>query len=320
MKYRYLFVMCALFLWTGCYEEEDIQVTEGLEISYSLPQGDHSYDIDIVSWYEKYGFYTLYIYEKKDIYWANTDWSERFEDGTGNRLRVKSADPDYVGKQLEIFRQGFLELYPDSLLMRYMPLKVLLCSELWDTQSMRIYDWNLGVFIDSLVFNKMWAYEGWDYIAVNGGSQEVDTMRLSSKSELQASVNAIFLKCLNERGVIEITEEFVDISDYTYAYLMGDQAFARGFITRAPLSNDIKAAQRNDFSAYLKLVCMSIDQLEASPDRRYDYDYAYDMSLVGALHPTRDVNGLVRRKYDVLINMLKEMGINTDQIQYPDFE
>lgn len=320
MKYRYLFIMCAAFLWVGCNQEDDIEVKEGLEISYTLPQGDHDYDGEIVDWYEKFGFYTLYIYEKKDIYWANTGWEERLDsESQGGSLRAEAAEPDHVGKQLDLFKCAFMDLYPDSLIAQYMPLKVLLCSELWRTDWDIKWNWDTGEKIETLIFTKRWAYEGWDYVAINGGSQEIDTMGLVSKSEFQAAVNTIFLNRLNKKNGIEMSEEFISISDYTPRYLGVDQAFVCGFIDRTPCGDDVEAAKKDDFMAYLRLASMSIVQLEAIPDRRYDYDYNNNVSLVGAFHATRDVNGLVRKKYEVMIKILKEMGIDTDQFQYPEF-
>ena len=324
MKYRFLFALCVCFLWIGCDKDDDIKVSEGLEMSYTLPQGTHDYDDDIVAWYEKYGFYTLYLYGNKDIYWANTAWEERFEEVGkygGGSLKAKAANEDYVGKQLELFEYSFLNVYPDSLLAHYMPLKVLCCSELFLTNWAHNYDWETGNWERKLVYDKTWAYEGWDYIAINGGSKEMDTLGNVSKMYFSAGVNTFFIKRLYKVGKIKMTEEFANVSDYTYEYLLAGATFARGFIVNDPLHGSMINDQKADFESYMDLVGIPLGLLETVPDTRYDDDMDYEnniykkMSLIGALHETRDVNGLVRRKYEAVIKILKELGIDTDKLQ-----
>lgn len=337
MKYSFLFVICALFLWTGCNDEDDIKVSEGLEISFTLPQGDHDYDDDIVAWYDKYGFYTLYIYEPKDIYWANTSWEERFEeDGkSGGKLRAKMAEEEYVGDQLKVFEHFFLDVYPDSLLTRYMPLKVLSCAELWTTRWKVEYNWELGERVRTLLYDTIWAYEGWDYIAMNGATSEMNMKDAASQMRLSYEMNTIFLKKLYKAGKFEMTEEFASVSDYSGTdYLRGplDQGpveqpwqkgcLPRGFLADNPLgSGSVEANQERDFEEYLNIVAMPLKMLEGTPDTRFDEGYYPDnyeptkWSVVGALNATRDVNGLVRKKYEAFIKILKAQGIDTDKLQ-----
>lgn len=326
MKYSFLFVICALFLWTGCNDEDDIKVSEGLEISFTLPQGDHNYDDDIVAWYDKYGFYTLYIYEPKDIYWANTSWEERFEeDGKlGGKLRAKMAEEEYVEDQLKVFKHFFLDVYPDSLLTHYMPLKVLSCAELWSTRWNKKYDWELGEMVSTLIYDTIWAYEGWDYIAMNGAGTEMNMKDTASQMYLSYEVNTIFLKKLYKAGKFKMTEEFANISDYSGTdYLSGPfYCLPRGFLADNPLgSGSVKANQERDFEEYLNIVAMPLKMLEGTPNTRFDEGYDPDTyepmkwSVVGALNATRDVNGLVRKKYEAFIKILEAQGIDTDKLQ-----
>lgn len=320
MKY-FLVIACALFLCTGCYDEDDIHVTEGLEMAYTLPQGEHDYDALIMDWYEQYGFYPLYIFEDRDIYWANTSWDERFEDGSGGTLQGTPANPDYVGEQLEMFNTGFMEIYPDSLIEKYMPLKLLLCSELWNVNLTRMYDPAAGGIVDKLIYTKLWARQGWNYIAINGGSEEMDTITPLYKAEFQSEVNAIFISRLYEEGVLEMPEEFGQVSDYTGSYLTGDTIFARGFLqdNPVPISSTLESMIESDFEAYLSLLSKPMSWLDTTPGPLYEYDYTGFARLVlkGVLQ--RDKNGLIRKKYGILMNMLKEKGIDIDRLQYPAF-
>lgn len=327
MKYSFLFVICALFLWMGCDDEDDIKVSEGLEISYTLPQGDHEYDDDIVAWYDKYGFYTLYIYEPKDIYWANTNWEERFEQEngrSGGKLSAKMAEEEYVGDQLKVFEQFFLDVYPDSLLTHYMPLKVLSCAELWSTRVKAGYDYELGEMVRTVVYDTIWAYEGWDYIAMNGAGLKMNVKDAASQMRLSYEVNTIFLKKLYKAGKFKMTEEFASVSDYSGTdYLVGPVGcLPRGFLADNPLGGGaVEANQERDFEEYLNIVAMPLKMLEGTPDTRFDGGYYPDnyeptkWSVVGVLNATRDVNGLVRKKYEAFIKILKAQGIDTDKLQ-----
>ena len=165
MRYKYWLILSVALFWLGCNDEDDIVVKEGLEMTYTLPQGDHAYDDQIVEWFEKYGFYTLYIYDKKDIFWANEKWDERLEWQVGGEYRGEPADPEYAGKLVELFKYSFVDIYPDSLLARYMPLKVMLCSELWSTYWDVTWDWEAGESVRTLMSDKIWANQGWDNIS-----------------------------------------------------------------------------------------------------------------------------------------------------------
>lgn len=324
MKYSLLVVMAFLFVFVGCYNEDDIHVTEGLEVSYSLPQGDHPYDTTIMNWYEQYGFYTLYIFENKDIYWANTNWEERLDEGGGGNLRGNPADPNYVGELIDILEQGLINVYPDSLITNYMPLKVLLCMDLWNVLQGGGYDWDLGEYVSYLDSTKIWAYEGWDYIAVNGGSETMRPISDEEKAELQAAVNSIFLQRLYEGSVLEIPEEFGEVSDYsTQGYYTAPTIFEYGFVRDNPLGNFSAGTEvmiEEDFESYIPLLARPLSWLEAEPGELYEYDVQYNQTLILKGVFNRDVNGLIRQKYNILMDMLEEKGIDIQQLQNPVFD
>ena len=80
---RYLLtIILGLFLWTGCNDDDETLVpsTEP-EFRYVLPQGNHDYDTKIVNWYEDCGFYILYKYEDKDVFYnENMPWAGFVQD------------------------------------------------------------------------------------------------------------------------------------------------------------------------------------------------------------------------------------------------
>ena len=63
-----LFLGCVLFI--SCYDEGKIKPSEEPELiygKYTLPQGDHDYDDDIVAFYKKYGSLLLYKFTTKSM-------------------------------------------------------------------------------------------------------------------------------------------------------------------------------------------------------------------------------------------------------------
>lgn len=313
MQFKYILILIAA-LAIGCNDEDDIHPRQENEMSFQLPQGEHDYDEIIVDWYNNYKFYTLYKFTDRDIYWNNTQWEQGFMPGVGGNLLGKPADPDFVGYQLDLLQQSLFDLYPDSLLA-YMPLKVLLCSELWKTDY--VFDYTvMGSVKDSTAIS---AYKGFDYFAMNGGNKGILTITPDDKIEMQTALNALFLDRLCAKGMIVMPEKFATFSDYTYKYYGGEELFKHGFLSGWVLQNgDKKASIANDFASFMKLVALPLKVLEAEPD--IGSGTSNDPSLTGALNESRDVNKLVRKKYEVLVEYLKDLGIDMNRMQYPEFK
>lgn len=160
MKFIYLLLTVAMLC--SCYHEEEIVPTEGSEKMYILPQGGNAeYDKDIVGWYEKHGFYTVYEFVPEDVYWADRDWAgfTGVPGMSAGSLEVTKGDPKYIGPLLEMFKTFFLKYYTGEQLA-CMPLKVFLCSKL-DSRG-----WDNGEPAEEVA--RLWLYHGYDYFALNG--------------------------------------------------------------------------------------------------------------------------------------------------------
>ena len=104
------YLLLGVALLAGCNEEDDIVPRTENEVFYQLPQGDHDYDDKIVDYYNKYGFYILYEFEKKDLYWNNTGWTEYlmgnedfyYTSEAAGYMLGEPADQDYAGRVLEM--------------------------------------------------------------------------------------------------------------------------------------------------------------------------------------------------------------------------
>ena len=325
MKLKYIStLLLGLFLVAGCNQENDIIPTEEDELSFVLPQGDHDYDEDLLRYHEKYGFLPVYIFSERDLYWNNTEWAGGDLDYSQNQgiLLGKSGNPDYVGKQWELCKDVFFDCYPDSTI-NLMPLKFFLCSEL----KARIYNGKAeadenGWFIYHYDTTRLMAYQGFDYIAVNFGSPAIDTISRLTKMNFSRELNAIFLTYLHEnKKPFHMPKEFSEVSNYTYRSLSGEAVFQNGFIKTSILDYLDKTgatSKANDFKSFLSFVTIPLEILEGEPATFINY---WSVPMEGALNPKRDVSGLIRKKYNIMIKFLKEeCGINTDLLQYPSFK
>lgn len=307
--------MCLL----GCYDE-DIKLSSQGEPFYTLPQGDHPYDKCIVEWFEKYGFYTLYDFDERDLYWNNTDWeeSEMLDYGLTGKLLGYKADTNYVAEQVQLFQDLFLAHYPDEYLEKGMPLKILLCSYLKLGKNQRIWNPEIGKTEVVTVYDDLWGKKGYDYLAINGGNELVKNMTDSLKAEFYMGVNSLFLRILGEKKLlVNPPSVFFEFSnDYYGEYFPGDAAmFQIGILTQDVRKNTVEESMHQDFLAYLALAGYPLSILEGNvgvSDNAYMYP-----SLRGVFRSDRDVNGIVRQKYDIIVEWLRTLGIEVDALQNP---
>ena len=315
MKIIYCLPVLLLLFLTGCYEKEgDITPSEGLEEIFPLPQGNHEYDNQILKWHDKYGFYALYIFEAKDLYWANTEWLEGLNPNVSNNgtLKAKAANPDYVGQQLEVFKELFLNNYSDELIKEGMPLRVLLCSETWDTWNERV-DKEGGDVELVPHYDKIWCYRGWDNIAINGANKDINSLDRDEKIQISLEWNRMFLRILGDKKLIAIPEEFYNVSKYeTNKYYSGTNLFLNGYLNYYDRNAIVDKYKENDLLSFLNLMGYPREVLEAEPEDEVD---SFQPSVVGLFN--REGSTLCRQKYDILLKCLKDAGVDMDHIQYP---
>lgn len=325
MKWRYISVLLLGFsLTTGCNQEDDIIPTEGTEKAFVLPQGDHDYDEDLVTYYKKYGFMPVYQFTTRDIYWNNTEWiggDLHPVEGEG-KLIVEEGDPEYVGKQWDLCKKVFLDAYPDNLL-KQMPLKFYMCRKLGERKITKwLGDDEKGWGIWEYDTVQMMACSGYDYIAANLASPAIDTISDETKLKFSKELNALFMTYLQKKkeGIFTAPEEFFKVHSYspsygTTQYIYNTQANQYGFVTGNFYLTKGKEeqAKQKDFADYMLLITVPLEQLEKYVPATYA-----SSPMEGALHPMRDTRGYIRKKYEILIKYMKEeVGINTDVWQYP---
>lgn len=327
MKLKYIStLLLGLFLAGACNKEDDIIPTEGDELAFVLPQGDHDYDADLVRYHKKYGFLPVYIFTDRDLFWNNTEWVggtlRPDETGGSGKLLGKAGNPDYVGKQWELCKDLFFTCYPDSVI-NMLPLKFFLCAELNTRSSVStgLIDDN-GLVIYKYDTTRILACKGFDYLAVNLGSPAIDTISDLTKLNFSRELNTVFLNYLHkDKKLFTMPQEFGEVSDYKPRWLFRDEPLREGFLSSTTLNQSDKTGEKskaNDFNEFMSLVAIPLEILEKE---RAPTPSGKAASLEGALNPKFDTNGLVRKKYEILIKYLKEEhGINTDLLQYPNLK
>lgn len=291
-KILYIFI-CVVILFVACNDDDKLTPTETPEFGYFVPQGEHDYDQAIVEWNKKCNTFILYKYNLKELYWQVNAWQESQKQPENAAypysagLVAEVADEEYVGLQLELIENSFLSFYRDTMLKRCIPLKLLLCSKM---------DWR-----DARGAMKLYnVYSGYDYLAFNWGSAEIVSMTTDQKKVFKVEANKLFLERLLDKKKIVVPSDFYVGSNYTDR-ITTTNMYSRGFLSRA-------TKQEDDVNYYIEaIISTSYEDLNS--------EYNNVDSYKGVLNPIKDVNGLIRKKYDILVNYFKdEYGIDLQKI------
>lgn len=261
-------LLCLTVLVAGCSKEEKLTPSE-LTIEYQLPQGNHEYDPALVKLHQDYGTFFLYKFSKLD-FGATPVFVEN--GNFGDTYAADIADEAYVGKVLGFIQNNWLAFYPAAFLKQQLPFKVLLA------QNVR------GLKSPFNKFNVVWSY---NQFTISNFSADFDAMSTAQKRTFVASIHEEFWNFMVTRTKIEVSPEFLTVSNYTQTGVTAANMYSYGFLLSGISSADDK--MNRDFKSYIKVITSTTKaQLDAT-----------------ILSPATDVNGLVRKKYNFLINYYK---------------
>jgi len=265
-------------LANSCTKKEAVLTpTTTPEPGFKIPQGNHDYDQRIVSYYNRWGTYVLYKFSQQDIAWQVTK----------NDIIYTSvpADTLYINQQLNLIESTFFKYYADSTLRKYLPAKFFLCSSLIFSKVQRnayMLPFTNGNF------------GGVGSFAASGGNSTISTI---DPAVYRADLNFSFLKMMDLQFKMSESTVFLGTSDYTTA-ITGTQAdrYKRGFlgVTSAVPASSV------DWQSYIQAIVSNSYAFLTDPNTT-----AADVSNRGILSPVKDVNGLVKRKYDAMIAYYK---------------
>lgn len=282
MKNRLLYIVCGFcLLTTACDKEKKLIPTERPESGYFVPQGNHDYDSRIVEWKEKCNFFILYKFEDKDIRWRYDQWVEADE------VTYTFADTNYIDRQLDLIESKFLNFYSTELLREGMPLKLLLLGQLDDNMS---YTHRRNI------------YTNFDSYALAWGDASIGEMTAAEKSKFKIEVNQAFVFRLVDKKIVTIPEEFSEVSVYDGDYYSRPEMYKLGFLALNQAADALR-----DFKKYIEVIISNPRSFLESPSSDFS-------THEGILNEMKDTKGLVRRKYQAIIDYFNRIGIDLQGI------
>lgn len=278
-----LYILGSIVLLSGCYDEDVKPSTEPELIygKYSLPQGAHEYDDDIVAFYEKYETLLLYQFTAKDFGWSPTDnivWDVAVDTVYApyeviHKYDVAPADENYVGELLELLQDKWFTYLSDTLMMM-LPQRILLCSRLDYVTGGLGYDPKGGE--DRQLTN---AYSGYYHMAVNWGNADVVSMTTDERNLFKEDVCITFLKKIVED--LGRPDDFAMNTSYS-SNMLEDAIYEEGI-----LDYEHRNSPEEDWLDYLELAIRNTRQELEAADGLLNYEK-------------------IRQKYDIMVNFFKE--------------
>lgn len=210
-------------------------------------------------------------------------------------ITVEEAEEEYVGQQLAWIEDMFLNLYPDSVLRTAMPLKVVLGK-------------NLTSRYDNLSTREPSYYYSFHNLIFNYGDESIETLAASTKETVKADLHYWFVDSRLKSMISR--DEFYAAITYPTTQPAQNKCYELGLLSRTTLKTV-------DWGNYVKMIIgNTYDKLTAEPANGNFSSTNY----TGILHPKKDVNGLIRKKYDIMINDFKRLGVDLQGIGNHQFD
>lgn len=263
------FLVVMNFLLTGCKKDEKALEPTELTIQYQLPQGNHDYDPLLVDFNKRFGSFFLYKFSDVDFSYnpVFTNVSSNF----GSNYTVDQPDEAYVGKVLAFVQKNWLNYYPDEFLKANLPFKVLLGQNLRSKA------------VGNLPYNVLSNY---NQMTLSNFSAAFDSMTDAQKKAYVNSLQTEFFNYIFNRGKLDIPVDFTALSNYTVTVSAANM-YSFGFLLSTISYLDNKPSR--DFLSYTTAITTKTKaELDAT-----------------IMSPANDVNGLVKRKYNIIINYYK---------------
>lgn len=285
-------VIVAIIL-QSCTKKEDALVASTENQGYVVPQGSSDYDTTILNFYKKYGKYLLYKFTDKDTYWTPSGWKNA-TNATGNWVAgylVTPSNPASVKKQLAIINKQWFGLYSDKFLIEFLPTKIMLCSTV--DSAYPVFNFTTTPVTTTKGAKAVAAWYNYDNICVsNGGANGVDTMKTRDSINYLAKANRIFIQSIIGRNLNKANTDFTILTNYSLTTITSNAAaYSNGILP--PYSG---ANANIDWGSYmLAMVTTSTANLTRSV---VNTDATYN----GILNVTKDANGIIKKRYDIVRN------------------
>ena len=296
-------IITVLFI-QSCKKEKESLSPSGLTETYSLPQGNNAFDQTIMGYYQSYGTYLLYKFNDRDVYWSPTAYTKPVLTTAGNwssGVEVAAADPSYIPAQLDLIKKKWFNFYSDKFLKKFLPAKIILCSKTDSVGFGYIFTPTLSY---TKTIKKVAAYYNYDNIVVNYGDASVASLTKQDSMGFVAKTNLIFIQSIIARGLSVPTTEFTNSADYLTAMTTQAQAYGKGIIV-----SYYSPAVQADWNAYITAM---VSYSEANLNKS---TVITDTTPVGMLNATKDTNGQVKKRYNIVRNyFINEYQVDLQKI------
>ena len=288
-----VFITAAFF---SCKKEAPLTASTENQ-GYVVPQGNHDYDATIVSFYQKYGKYLLYEFEGKDTYWTPSAWKQASPSTTTEGFwnpgyEATPADPLYVGQLLTLIQDQWFDLYTEKFLKEFLPVKIMLCSAVDSVYTKFNFVSTPSFHIEyEKVEAPVPAWYNYDNICVNNANDGIESMTDADIKKFRTNINRIFINSMIGRKLFTPTDLFTNIANYASATTTA-KAYEQGV-----LYPYYGTSSTDDWGKYvMAMVTTSEATLNDANTANYDTKYK------GILNTTKDVNGKIKKRYDIVRN------------------
>lgn len=280
-------------------------------IAYTFPLGDNLYVKDSVvyqtmlgrvqkSWplgtaYKDNGLWTRATLDEEN----KTVYIEEQNVKAYGNFKVDEADEEYVGEQLAWIEEMFLNFYPELVLKKAMPMKIILGR-------------NLKEMFGGTALDRSYYTDAYNSLIFSHGDESIENLTQHRKDSLKSILHTWF--GVKKLASIYSFSDFYEVTNYYWAGTASKplpKDYYRLGLVGEPKTVLLDQIQKGDLESYLKMITSnSYATLTAEPENG-DYD---KNSYLGILHPKKDVNQLIRKKYDILIRIFKDLGIDLQAI------
>ena len=305
-KFIYL-ISCLLLVGVCSCGEDALTPSEPMGFG-EFPQGNASYDREIVEFYDKYGVQVLYRFGETDFRWNITEYIPYY---------AVEAETSSIGEGWNFLKENCLSIWSDDFLRKYMPYRILLASEIYSLKDTYRYDDEGNKIYQKIPKKAMYGLNHLTFGAVNS---RLSSLSVEEKKELIGEVAFAIAGYAASKGKIEVPEKFQTYHDDYINNAGGDYEGEWGYNGGGCLEyRDGGMDYYYDFGLFVKyLVMMSKEEFENRfLTEEFDCGTQYD-SVLG-----NSVKGYpIRNKYEAVIEYfqntlgidLHEIGARTSQL------
>lgn len=270
-----------LVLILGACNKDEQLTPSTLPVSYVLPQGNNAYDDQIVAFYDKYKSYILYKYD-------TIDYRYNF---TGNLL-VQAGLPNesYIQESLDFLHTQCFNFYPEEFLKKTMPYKIILASYLDSLVYVGTHQpHDIVRSVTNMTGSRSMMLFGWTDSLLSQKTPE-------ERRQIKAYLNRYYFYQALQSGALKVPDFFPPLTP------AGGYGSVPNNFWRVGLVEKPQTSVSNIPWDFLCFIDVITGHTKAELDATI-------------LRPTYDISGLIRKKYEGIINYYKnEHGFDLQAI------